>query len=54
MVHTQRKRVYRTRVRKSACRTKCYKSICNKVKKCKWASGKSRKFCRKRKNTRIR
>ena len=53
MVHTQRKRVYRNRVKKSICRTKCYRSICNKVKRCKWASGKSRKFCRKAKNTKV-
>ena len=54
MVHTQRKRVYRTRVKKSVCRTKCYRSICKRAKGCKWAAGKSRKFCRKSKNTRTR
>jgi hypothetical protein len=45
-------KIYRTRVRKSMCRFKPRKS-CKTHKSCKYASGKTRKFCRKLKNKRI-
>ena len=45
-------KIYRTRVRRSICRFKPRKS-CKTHKSCKYASGKTRKFCRKLKNKRI-
>jgi hypothetical protein len=45
-------KIYRTRVRRSICRFKVRKS-CKTHKSCKYASGKTRKFCRKIKNKRI-
>ena len=47
------RRVYRKRVKYSQCRGKRGRT-CNKTKSCKYASGKKRSFCRRKKNMKVR
>ncbi len=49
---TQRKKVYRSRFKKSHCRN-LGQLVCSKKINCKMANGTKRRYCRKLKNTRI-
>lgn len=51
MVAKSKLSVYRRRVKSSTCRGKRART-CNRTKKCKYAMGKKRSFCRKRGNER--
>lgn len=48
---TQKKQIYRSRVKTSRCR-KLGMSVCSKRIKCKMANGTKRRYCRKMKNSR--
>lgn len=48
----KKRRVYRSRVKKSSCRGKRGRT-CNKSKGCKYTRGKKRQYCRKKKNTKL-
>ena len=48
----KKRRVYRSRVKKSSCRGKRGRT-CNKTKGCKYTRGKKRKYCRKKKNRKL-
>ena len=45
----QRKKIYRSRIRRSRCR-KLGQSVCSKRIKCKMANGKTKRYCRKLRN----
>ena len=47
MVKTRSRSYRRRRLKSSPCRKKY---ICKKLSRCKWAKGKKRSFCRRRKN----
>lgn len=51
MVAKRKLSVYRRRVKSSKCRGKRART-CGRTKKCKYAIGKKRSFCRKRRNAR--
>lgn len=45
-------RAYKRRVKRSKCK-KMKRRTCKASKSCKWASGKKRNFCRKRKSRKV-